>query len=730
MKKIIFRFFLVFTLFLILVISYLSIFGIETNKFNDQIKKNIKDVNKDLDFELNQLKVTLEPFKLRINVKTLGPKLKYKDKILGLESIKTQIFINSLIDEKFTLSNLEISTKSVEIKDLISFARILKKNPELYILERFIEKGYLIADIKLDFDKKGKIKKNYSIIGFIKDAKIDLFKSYKFDKLNLNFEVKDQSLNFEDIKLTFNELGISSKKILLKRKNDNYFVEGNINNTDSIINKKNINLFIQPYISNLNIKKINFNSKNKFSFDLSNKYEIKNLKLFSEIRINELNIENNYNLKKFFPELENDINFLNHKINLKFNKKNLVINGNGSIKSQKNKDKIEYNIKKEEEKFIFSSLLEIKDNDFFIENLNYKKKAGSKLKINFDGTYIKNEKLIFNSIIINENKNKIELDTLIFDKNFKIEDIKRIDLNYLDYENRKNELFISKKKKDFIITGSSFNANNLINSLLKNDGEKKLNLFKRNLSIELKIDEVFLDKVYEAKNLKGNFLLEKNNILNAFLIASFPDNKVLKLTIDTNQEGKITTLFLENAEPIVKRYRFIKGFESGSLDFYSLKKGDKTMSTLKIYDFKLKELPVLTKLLTLASLQGIADILSGEGIRFNEFEMIFENQKKLMTIKEIYAIGPAISVLMNGYVEKDKIISLRGTLVPATTLNKVIGSIPFLGKILVGSKSGEGVFGVSFKIKGPPKNLETTVNPIKTLTPRFITRTLERIKKN
>jgi hypothetical protein len=84
---------------------------------------------------------------------------------------------------------------------------------------------------------------------------------------------------------------------------------------------------------------------------------------------------------------------------------------------------------------------------------------------------------------------------------------------------------------------------------------------------------------------------------------------------------------------------------------------------------------------------------------------------------------------MNGYVEKDKLISLRGTLIPATTINKVIGSIPILGQILVGSKTGEGVFGVSFKIKGPQENLETSVNPIKTLTPRFITRTLERIKK-
>ena len=138
----------------------------------------------------------------------------------------------------------------------------------------------------------------------------------------------------------------------------------------------------------------------------------------------------------------------------------------------------------------------------------------------------------------------------------------------------------------------------------------------------------------------------------------------------------------------------------------------------------------MTKILTLASLQGIADILSGEGIRFMEFEMNFKNEGDLMTIEEIYAIGPAISILMEGYVEKNKLISLKGTLVPATTINNFIGSLPMLGEILVGKKTGEGVFGVSFKIKGPPKNLKTSVNPVKTLTPRFITRTLEKIKKN
>ena len=62
----------------------------------------------------------------------------------------------------------------------------------------------------------------------------------------------------------------------------------------------------------------------------------------------------------------------------------------------------------------------------------------------------------------------------------------------------------------------------------------------------------------------------------------------------------------------------------------------------------------LTKILTLASLQGVADILSGEGIRFDEFEMTFQNNGSLMTITEIYAIGPAISILMEGYIEKKK----------------------------------------------------------------------------
>ena len=143
----------------------------------------------------------------------------------------------------------------------------------------------------------------------------------------------------------------------------------------------------------------------------------------------------------------------------------------------------------------------------------------------------------------------------------------------------------------------------------------------------------------------------------------------------------------------LKSLTLLKVLRRRKINFSSSKINNTSSSQLNIYDFKLKELPALTKLLTLASLQGIADILTGEGVRFNEFEMIFTNKDDKMTIDEIYSIGPAISILMEGYVQKNKLVSLKGTLVPATTINKFVSSIPILGNILVGKKTGREFLG-------------------------------------
>ena len=717
-------------LIIVLLLSYLSTIGVETKRFNNEIVSKVKSINNNWDVDLKKIKIILNPFNFKLNVKTINPKLISDDKSIDFENIKAQIALKAIINNKFSIENIDISTKTIEITNLISFIRSFYQKPELYLLEKTLKKGYLIADIKLEFDKEGKIKNNYKINGFVKDTNFSPLKNYNVDKINFILNYKKDYLILEDFKFSLNNLNFFSKKISIKNFKKEFFVEGDIENKKLDFNDKNLELFINPFFTNLNIEKIKFSSNNFFSFKINKQFKFRDLKVKSEMLVDEFTIINKIKLKKIFPQIRDSLNFLNNKINIDYTKNKMSIRGNGNILFQEKNDYLNYEIEKQDNIFKFKTLLKIKDNPLVLDFLNYEKEKKNQASIKILGSKNNKNDIILNEFSLKEDENLIKINDLKFNEKNKIIDLKKIIFNYKDKENFDNSFEISKvNNREYSFKGPTFNADKLIENLL--DDKKKSNFQIKDFFLSVNINKVRLDNEFNLKDFIGNLTFKNQEVSIANFDAKFTnDNKKFKLTINSKEENKITTLFLDNAKPIVRRYKFIKGFENGILDFYSIKNKDETNSTLKIYDFKLKELPTLTKILTLASLQGIADILSGEGIRFNEFEMNFKNKKNTMVIDEIYAIGPAISILMSGYVQEKKLISLRGTLVPATTINKAISSIPVLGKILVGTKTGEGVFGVSFKIKGPPKKLETSVNPIKTLTPRFITRTLENIKKN
>ena len=727
--KIISRFIIALIFLILTSISYLSIFGVETDKFNNQIINKLKEIDEKIEVELKKIKLVLNPFQLKLNIKTVGTNLKKQNKIIELENIKSQISLKSIFEKKFSIEKLEISTKPLKIKNLISITRSFHNIPELFILEKAIKKGYLIADIKLNFDENGKIKDDYEIDGFVRDTKLNSLKKYNIQKINFIFRYKKDDLQINDMTFSLNDLDFELDKLFVKKKKNDFLFSGNVSHKKLDINKKNIDLFIKPFLPKFEIERMIFSSKNIFSFKIKRGFKFDNFEFSSDLLIDQFLLTNNLKLKNFFPDIKKNISILDNRLKMKYKKNDLSISGEGDIFYQNKIDNLTYSLNKKDSILKFDTTVKINDNPFILSFLNYEKKKDNQTIISLKGSKDKKNKTLINSLSLNEDKNIIKLTNLVLNEKYEITKIDEVHLNYFDNDEQKNSLKLIKKKDQYYLNGSLFNANNLIDNLLSNDDQKD-NIINIDNKINIDIDKILLDKEYYLKNFLGYISTKKKNIYKANLSGDFSNNKKLKFTVNSSGDNKITTLYVDKAEPIVKRYKFIKGFEEGLLDFNSSKKSGETISQLKIYDFKLKELPLLTKILTLASLQGIADILSGEGIRFNEFEMNFKNKGNLLTINEIYAIGPAISILMDGYIEKNKLISLRGTLVPATTVNKFIGSLPVLGKILVGSKTGEGVFGVSFKIKGPPKKLETSVNPIKTLTPRFITRTLEKIKKN
>ena len=713
------------------IVIYLSLYGVKTDKFNKEIIKNVSKINKKINLSLNEVNYLLNPLNFSINISTKNPKILLEDKSLDLKDITSNISLKSFISNQFSIDDLKISTKEIKIKDLISLTRAVEGSPQLFVLDNITKEGLISTDINLKFDLDGEIKNNYQITGTVKKAKFNIFNKVEIDDLNLLFNISNNQLTLKKIETNLNSIKLKSPLIKIEKKKDIFFVDGEVANKEQNFDINKLKPILGDLPNNIEIEKIDFNSVNIFSFNVNKKLKLKDLKLETNLNLENFQIvKNPLNLKTFLPNYAEQIKFKDHKIKIKLTKGRLDIKGDGDIYIGDESEQLSYSVIKDAGEITFDTNLNIKNNPLTINFLDYKKKKENSSEILLKGIYKKNKELIFKDISITEKNNQILIRDLLFSKNFKIKDLSYIKLNYRNKNDLLNNLELKKNKSNFSINGKSFDATQLINNSMSDD--ESTTIFENfNSKFDIKIGTTYINKNDYTKNLAGYFTFKNNKLDKLNLASTFSNNKKMNLSIETNNQNETITKFFSNyPKPLIKRYDFIKGFEEGYLNFNSIKKDGVSNSVLIIDNFKVKEVPVFAKLLSLASLQGIADLLTGEGIRFTDFEMRYSSQKGLTNIEEMYAIGPAISILMDGYIESKKLVSLRGTLVPATTINRSIASIPLLGKILIGEKTGEGVFGVSFKIKGPPKNLSTTVNPIKTLTPRFITRTLEKIKKN
>ena len=867
--------------FFVLLIIYLSTVGIETEKFNNQIQNLVKQKNDKLDTSLKKIKLTLDPLNFKINAKTIDAKIFSKGKLIELEYIKTQISLNSFIQNQLVASQIEISTKSILLKNFVSFVRSINNRPELFFLERFIKKGYLIADLQFNFDEFGALKEDYTVNGLLKEGEINIFKKNKLEKINFLFDITENNFNFRDISFDTKNINFLSEKLNIKKDKKNYLLKGTIRNKNSPLNDELLQIIKLKY-PQFDLINTNFESDNDFSLNINHKLKVENLTLnsnilidssqykrndsisknilqindlidlkdheikasyvnnklsikgkgeiklldkfdpidyefvnkgsdfdlVSNIELSKLNIKNQNLIKEYFPNTKDILSLKDHKIKASYTNKKLSIEGSGKvklvdkfelidyevtkkgsdldlvsnielseiniknqnlikeylyntkdtlnlkdhkvkinykddtlsleglgkIKLEKEFNKIRYSFSKKNKKYNFETDLEVNDAPLKIDFINYKKDKKLNSQIKIIGSYTKKIGLDLKKISLISKNNRIMINNLILDNKNRIAKVDKVNLDYFDDSEKRNKFVLSRIKNNYYeLNGALLNADSLITNLLKGKDDQQLDIFKENINMTLNFSNVYIGNDNIVKDLNGKLRIVDNKVNQANISALFDNNEKLTFTINTKDEEKITTLFSSRAKPLVKRYKFIKGFEDGNegyLDFYSSKKDGISNSKLIIDNFKVKEIPALAKLLSLASLQGIADLLTGEGIRFTDFEMNFTNKNKVMTIQELYAIGPAISILIDGYISENNIVSLRGTLVPATTINRSIASIPLIGDLLIGKKAGEGVFGVSFKVKGPSKKLETTVNPIKTLTPRFITRTLEKIKKN
>lgn len=146
---------------------------------------------------------------------------------------------------------------------------------------------------------------------------------------------------------------------------------------------------------------------------------------------------------------------------------------------------------------------------------------------------------------------------------------------------------------------------------------------------------------------------------------------------------------------------------------------------LQITNGRMKDAPFLTQILSLASLRGLTDTLSGEGVLFSRIEVPMKVSSGRYVVTGAKAQGPALGLTASGFVDMgSREIEIDGVLVPSFGVNSALGGIPIIGDLVVG-RDGEGVFSLTYSVRGTLEKANVAVNPLSALAPGVIRRVFE-----
>ncbi len=719
-------FIFILILFFLSSVIILATIGIETDKLNNFTSKKISQVNNKLNIKLNKIKFKFDIKELSIFLETTNPTITFRENLIPADKIKVYIDFFSLIKTSPQIKKINIASDQIDISEVKDLSKAFKPSNLKDLINNKIEKGKLELNIEFFLSKENTIE-NFIATGRVIDLEARLREKFQLTETNFNFFADKTDILIKNIFGKIDLINISDGDLRIDLSeaisiNSNFLSDLKFKGE---FYKKYNKLFPNlKFFENVNYIDVNLNNNLSVYFDKT--YKIKKFDFNSVGKAKKIKLNFNQSLQnKYFNEeiKKIELNDTSVKINLSPEKKITSFSGNYALNNEK---KLNYRFNNE----IVKDLLKLDftaqvDQKIELDILNYVKPRGSiaNISVNLDKT---KKNIKFNKISYKESNNSILLENLIYNNKI-IKSFKKISVKTFKDKKINNDFSINSGNK-IRIKGSNFDASNLAKQFKKKSNNKLLEQI--NKEIEIDFENIFSPLSNDLKNFKLIGSIKNGKFEKILSKGDFGGGKFLDISMknDKNKQLNILEIYSDFPQPLISEYSFFQGLIGGTLLFTSNIQKDLSKSKLKIENFKVKNAPNMVKLLSLADLGGLADLAEGQGISFDTLEINMINEKGFLKFDEIYALGPSISVLMEGYQDKNGLTSLRGTLVPAKTLNKLLSKIPLIGDIIIPKEIGEGFFGISFKMKGMPGKIKTTINPIRTVTPRFIQKIIDKNK--
>ncbi|MEM9989009.1 MAG: DUF3971 domain-containing protein, partial [Pseudomonadota bacterium] len=258
---------------------------------------------------------------------------------------------------------------------------------------------------------------------------------------------------------------------------------------------------------------------------------------------------------------------------------------------------------------------------------------------------------------------------------------------------------------------------------------------------ELFPGRVHLDVRLNKVDLKGQTQLRDLNIIGQHdgadlqgltAKAQFTDQGEVSLYLKDNPLGVGRDLLLEtnHFDHLVEGLFGITSVERGSGRFTATFIKDGPMAgTLDINNIRIQNAPTIARLLSIGSLDGLANVLNGEGLAFTDLKGDIQLHDGELRFVDTRMTGSSLGLSLNGTVDLNNAeVGLHGAIAPAYGINSLFKDLPGLGDLLV-SREGEGVFAFGYKIQGPLAESTVSVNTFTALTPGIFRRIFEPLEQ-
>jgi hypothetical protein len=272
------------------------------------------------------------------------------------------------------------------------------------------------------------------------------------------------------------------------------------------------------------------------------------------------------------------------------------------------------------------------------------------------------------------------------------------------------------------LAGPSFDATELVAESERTSGDE----VGSPLVIDANLDRVIIGKGREAQAVRLALFTDGVHWQAASVDATLPGGGKARVRLGDAAGARSFTASAEDFGAVLRFLDVSDNVRGGQIKISGRVEDEGPRRVLRGKaegsDYRIVGAPMLARLLSIASFEGIGAMLSGEGIPFTRLAADFTYGDGRIAVEQMRAYGGAIGINVHGTVDYRKsAIDVSGTLVPAYTLNSVLGNIPVLGNLLLGGE-GQGVFGANFSVAGSLTEPQISVNPLSALAPGVLRR--------